>query len=415
MIQLKASALTQIGAKHLQNDDSVFLNENEGIYIICDGVSEGGQGKLASELITRIIQEKLIQANANFKKREAELVGTKRLQAMQEVMQNTFADAQSTLSGLAQNNPLYKVAATTCIAFWFNGRFAILGHIGDSRAYLFRAGKLYQLTRDHCGLDELLKMGMPMETAKKSPLARSLTRAFGNAQFNQPDLLKIEFEPNDTLFMCTDGVYSALNTPQNMTSFVHDLIHDLPLKPWIEKCAKTSGDDSTLLHIHFKNVEKRSEVEPSLVGIQASDRIHLVQKTPLSKYLDYVQQSHIAAICEIEIFKKGETVIREGDEGDCMYIIAKGLLNIESRGKLLKENKPGEFFGEIALVQKSKRTATAIAKEDSVLLSLMRSDLEEVFKKDPLIETRFYKAMLETVLDRVVDLSAQVLGAKNAT
>ena len=60
MIKLKAAALTQIGVKHLQNDDSVFLNENEGIYIICDGVSEGGQGKLASELITQIIQEKLI-------------------------------------------------------------------------------------------------------------------------------------------------------------------------------------------------------------------------------------------------------------------------------------------------------------------------------------------------------------------
>lgn len=412
MIKLKSAALTKMGAKHQQNDDSVLLNEKEAVYIICDGVSEGGQGKLASELITKIIQEKLVQANADFKKRESELVGTKRLQAMQEVMQNTFAEAQSTLSGLAKNNPLYKLAATTCIALWFNGRFAILGHIGDSRAYLFRAGKLYQLTRDHSGLDELLKMGMPMETALKSPLARSLTRAFGNAQFNQPDLLKIEFEPNDALFLCTDGVYTALSSPQTMTSFVHDLIQEKPLLSWIDQCAKTSGDDSTLIQIHFKSEEQLKDDEITLVGIQASDRIHLVQLTPLSKYLDYVQQSHIAAICEIEKFKAGDVVIREGADGDCMYIIAKGSLGIESKGKALKEYGPGDFFGEIALVQKSKRTATAIAKSDSILLSLSRQDLEDVFKKDPQIETRFYKAMLETVLGRVVDLSAQLV--KNA-
>ena len=412
MIKLKSAALTQQGSRHVQNDDSIFTHEQEGIYIICDGVSEGGQGKLASELITKVIQEKLIKANSEFKKNESLLIGTKRLQAMQEVMQNVFAEAQSTLSGLAQKNPLYKVAATTCIVLWFNGRFAILGHIGDSRAYLFRAGKLYQLTRDHSGLDELIKMGMPMEVALKSPLARSLTRAFGNAQFNQPDLLKIEFEPNDNLFLCTDGVYTALNTPQTMTAFVHDLIQELPMKTWIEKCAKTSGDDSSLIQIHFKNDEISDKKVVHTSEIKASDRIHLVGKTPLSKYMDYVQQTHIAAICEIEKFKAGDTVIKEGDEGDCMYILAKGKMNIESKGKMLKEYLPDSFFGEIALVQKSKRTATVIAKEDSVLLSLLRSDLEEVFKKDPSIETRFYKAMLETVLDRVVTLSAQVIGAK---
>lgn len=414
MIKLNAAALTQMGARHHQNDDSVLMNEKEGIYIIADGVSEGGQGKLASELITKTIQDKLIQANSDIQKRGSELTGTKRLLAMQEIMQATFAEAQSTLSDLAKSNPNYKLAATTCIALWFNGRFAILGHIGDSRAYLYRAGKLYQLTKDHSGLDELMKMGMSYEVAIKNPLARALTRAFGNAQLHQPDLLKIEFEPNDTLFLCTDGIYSALNSPQTMSSFVHDLIQDKSIPGWVEKCAKTSGDDSSLIHIHFKDEEQRKEAGITPVGIQASDRIHLVQKTPLSKHMDYVQQSHIAAICEIEKFNAGQTVIKEGDDGDRMYIVAKGKLGIESKGKQLKECNPGEFFGEIALVQKSKRTATAIAKTDSFLLSLSRADLEEVFKKDPLIETRFYRAMLESVLNRVVDLGEQLVKATTA-
>ena len=77
-----------------------------------------------------------------------------------------------------------------------DGRFAIMAHIGDSRAYLYRAGKVYQLTKDHNGYDELVRMGMAPEEAAKNPLAKSLARAFG-ARFTQPDLLKVEFQPND--------------------------------------------------------------------------------------------------------------------------------------------------------------------------------------------------------------------------
>ena len=410
MIKLKAATLTQMGVKHIQNDDSAFVNEKEGVYIICDGVSEGGQGKLAAQFVTNIIQGNLIRANQDFKNRAYELVGTKRLQAMQSVMLETFTEAQTLLREQGEKNPLYKVASTTCITIWFNDRFAILGHLGDSRAYLYRAGKLYQLTKDHSGLDELVKMGMPLEIAVKSPLAKTLTRAVGNAQLSNPDILKIEFEPNDTLFLCTDGFYTALNTPQAMTSFVQDLLQGSELKPWIEKCAKLSGDDSTLIHIHFENEEKREEVTST--DIRASDRIHLIQQAPLAKFFDYVQQSHIAAICEIETAKAGDIVIKEGEDGDCMYIIAKGAFTVSAHGKFLKDALPGEHIGEVALIRNSKRTATVIAKENSALLRLKRSDLEEVFKKDPLIETRFYKATLDAVFDRLVSLTEQLTGVK---
>ena len=408
MIKLKSSSYSIMGSRHQQNDDSVYLNEKEGIYIICDGVSEGGQGKLASELITRVIQEKLIKANEAMKNSSTKITEAKRLIAMQEVMLETFADAQSNLRAKAQNNQQYKAAATTCIAIWFSGRFAIVGHIGDSRAYLHRNGKIHQLTKDHCGLDELIKMGIPIETAKKNPIARQLTRAFGHSQFNQPDLLKIEFQPKDTLFLCTDGIYSAIENSQLMESFTQDMTSEKDMQPWVEKCSKSSGDDSTLIQIHFKLDDQFSENEPTQIGIRASDRIELIRQTPLSKYLDFSQKCHIAAICETHLVKAGTLIIREGKEGDTMYIAAKGALNFSKNDKLIRESKVGDFFGEIGLIKKLKRTATVTAKNDSVLLSISKEDLEEVFKKDPLIETRIYKAMLETVLDRFVELNEKM-------
>lgn len=413
MLKLKTQFHSTQGARHTRNDDHIAIQEAEGIYIICDGVSEGGQGKIAAELITHSIQESLIKANATLKNSNQPLNGSRRLLAMQEYMSNAFMDAQTALEAKAQNNKNYQFAATTCIAVWLWGRFATIAHVGDSRAYLYRKNKLYQLTKDHSGYEEMIKRGIPPEAAKKSSLARSLTRALGNAQFNQPDLLKIEFEPNDNLFLCTDGVHSAIEATPNMAAFVQDLVNQKDLKPWMQKCSTVSGDDSSVIQINFKVDDAFSDLEPTLTNIQASDRIELIRKTPLSKYLDFSQKSHIAAICDIHQIKAGTTVIRENDDGDSMYINAIGELIFEVNHKQLSHSNPGDFFGEIALIKNSKRTASVVAKTDSVLLSLNRSALQEIFKKDPLIETRIYKSMLETLMDRFVSLTEKITTEKH--
>lgn len=405
MVHPKTLSHSIIGARHKTNDDSTLMNQEQGIYVLCDGVSEGGQGKLASQFVTKSIQDKLIEANTFIRKNGAQLLGVKRLQTMQDLLLKAFSETQQDLQKNGLQNPDFKVASTTCITVWMDGRFAILAHVGDSRAYLFRAGKLYQITKDHSGLDELLAMGLTLETALKSPLARSLTRAFGNARYTHPDLLKIEFQPNDTLFLCTDGVYTALLGP-SMQQFVQAMVQDQDMKPMIQQCAQTSGDDASMIQIHFpKEMHQDSP-------LQASDRIKLVQQTPLCKYMDYIQRSHIAAICETETYKAGSVVVQEGTDGETMYIVAKGTLEILLKGQHLTYKTPGEFMGEVGLLQQLKRTATAVAKEETVLLSLKRHNLYEVFKKDPDMERFFYKAMLEMSMDRMVKQGEEIAKLK---
>lgn len=401
MIQPKVSHLSHMGNRHQTNDDCALVNQEQGIYVLCDGVSEGGNGRYASDFVSKQIQEKLIEANQYIRKNGAQLLGPKRLQKMQEFILSAYTEAQSNLTKLASQNGNYKNAHTTCITVWLDGRFAILAHLGDSRAYLFRAGKVYQLTKDHSGLDELIKMGMSEEEAKKNPMANSLAKAFG-ARFSQPDLIKIEFQPKDIIILCTDGVYSALQT-QGVTQLFQAVIQNQDLKGGIEQCARISGDDSTMIQIQFPEGMYQDD------GIQAADRVKLIQQTPLSKYFDFVQKSHVAAICDLEEYKAGSVIIQEGTEGECMYIVAKGRLEITLKGQHLTFKMPGEFIGEVALIQESsKRTASAIASEDTVLLSLTRSNLDEAFKKDQDLERYFYKAMLEMVMNRMVEQGREI-------
>jgi serine/threonine protein phosphatase PrpC len=400
MIQPKVNHLSFMGSRHKTNDDYALVNQEQGVYILCDGVSEGGNGRYASEIVAKNIQERLIAANHFLAKNGAQLLGPKRLQKMQELMLSAFADAQSNLIKAAAANANYKNAHTTCIALWIDGRFAIMGHIGDSRAYLYRAGKVYQLTKDHNGYDELIKMGMTPEDAQKNPMSKALAKALGT-RFTTPDLLKIEFQPNDILIVCSDGVYSVLQN-QGFPQLVQAMIAGQDFKSAIEQCARLSGDDSTLIEVQFP---KQSNQDSS---IQASDRIKLIQATPLSKYFDYIQKSHVAAVCEVEEFKAGSVIFQEGNDGECMYVVASGLLEIMLKGKNLTFKGPGEFIGEVALLQNGKRTASVIAKKDSVLLSLNRSDLNDVFKKDPDLERYFYRGMLEMVMERMIEQGREI-------
>ena len=203
------------------------------------------------------------------------------------------------------------------------------------------------------------------------------------------------------MILCTDGVYTALQN-QGFPALIQSILQEKDIAPTIEQCSRTSGDDSTLLQVQFPAGINQGSL------IQASDRIKLIQQTPLSKYFDYIQKSHVAAVCDVEQFKAGSTIFQEGTEGECLYVVATGLLEVMLKGKNLTFKGPGEFIGEVALLRNGKRTASVVAKEDSTLLSLNRTDLDEVFKKDPELERFFYKGMLEMIMDRMIEQGREI-------
>jgi serine/threonine protein phosphatase PrpC len=394
MFQAKSVQFSTMGAKHSTNDDFALMNQEQGIYVICDGVSEGGKGRFASEFVAKQIQEKLVEAGRYLKNYKEALPGPKKLQRMQEFLVDAYSTAQKNLMTLSEQNSNYKNSHSTCITVWVDGQFAILGHLGDSRAYLYRAGKIYTLTKDHKGYDELIKMGKSPEEAAAYPMANALSRAFGS-NFSVPDLLLIEFQPKDILFLATDGLYSPLSTGQGLPQLVEMMLTGKDLKPAVEQCARLSGDDATLIEVQFPDSGSESP-------LHAADRVQLVSEMPASRYFDYAQKSHMAALCQIEEYKAGSVIVQEGTEGETLYIVARGTLEILIKGQFIAYKKPGEFIGEVTLIQQGKRTATAVAKEDVVLLSLKRQDLYDSFKNDIEFERNFYKGILDLVLDRLI-------------
>ena len=118
--------------------------------------------------------------------------------------------------------------------------------------------------------------------------------------------------------------------------------------------------------------------------------------------MDFRQKTQVAALCNLQEFEAGTILVQEGTVGDAMYLVASGTLEILMNGQFIAYKKPGDFFGEVGLIKGEKRTATVVAKDKVVLLSLQRSDLITAFKEDLELEKNFYRGMLDLVFERLI-------------
>ena len=94
---------------------------------------------------------------------------------------------------------------------WDDGSRVILGHVGDSRAYLRRGGRLKQMTRDHSLVWEMMRQGtITAEEARNHPYRNVITQAVGTDPQVTPDISTVECFPGDLWLICSDGLTEYL-------------------------------------------------------------------------------------------------------------------------------------------------------------------------------------------------------------
>jgi CRP-like cAMP-binding protein len=109
--------------------------------------------------------------------------------------------------------------------------------------------------------------------------------------------------------------------------------------------------------------------------LEAPAGLPLLQAIPMFGPLSPVTVDALArSLVRVEV-PAGEVVVHEGDESDRFYVIESGLVRVTATdGHLLRDEGPGEYFGEIGLLRDVPRTATITAAEDTVLLALEREE-----------------------------------------
>jgi CRP/FNR family cyclic AMP-dependent transcriptional regulator len=134
--------------------------------------------------------------------------------------------------------------------------------------------------------------------------------------------------------------------------------------------------------------------------------IKLLKQIPLFKDFKVTEIMNIAMVAEQECFRAGDVIFKEGGAGDALYVIKKGQVRVVKRDASGEEHtlahlKPGEYFGEISLVDRSPRSASVCADKDTELIKIKRTDFRNLIAGNKEIERKFYKSFTEVLCERL--------------
>jgi protein phosphatase len=189
-----AAGVTDTGRRRLRNEDA-FICEPP-LFAIADGMGGARAGEIAAGLAAAALEE------AGADTHGAEGITALLVEANRRIWEHSLQDPATAGMGTTVTAALFDpVAGTLGIA-----------HVGDSRAYRFRAGALEQLTTDHSLVAELVESGvLSPEEAERHPQRSAITRALGTEATVEVDAFTVAAEPGDVFLICSDGLSNMVS------------------------------------------------------------------------------------------------------------------------------------------------------------------------------------------------------------
>ncbi len=237
MSKIEYAGLSDRGRYRRHNEDRWLADPALGLYLVADGMGGAAAGEEAAQFVVDALPPLLRRqlrglrdlADSRAPERLAEALTTLSGQLWQESQKHPY------LTGMG--------AAVVCALVW--ERRALVGHLGDSRAYLFHQDRLEQLTRDHSAVQGLVDRGViTAAEAARHPESGSLTRFVGMGPNAVPETCSRELRPGDRLLLCSDGLSSMVGD-QEMTGILQ---LNLPPSPTCNLLVDTAnlmgGDDN---------------------------------------------------------------------------------------------------------------------------------------------------------------------------
>jgi len=205
---------------------------------VADGMGGAAAGEVASKLATEVLDESFSRYVEELRAHRPVVgVGSLIDKAMRLANRRVYAAA------IKQPNRRGMGSTLTCVAI-LKGR-AYLGHVGDSRAFLVRGSKIYQLTKDHSWVEEQLEKGLLNEEEAESHEWRNLiTRVLGTRPQVAPDVIELAIEPGDVLVLSTDGLHGLVKPEEILAEIRSNSDRQLNVEMLIALANERGGPDN---------------------------------------------------------------------------------------------------------------------------------------------------------------------------
>lgn len=198
-MHITCAGRTDVGIIRSGNEDSYLMVPDRGIFVVADGMGGHAAGEVASEMAVRFVARELGSLKGLSDDQVADRMRLAIRAANGAIFQRTLTEHDKRGMG-----------TTVTSLVLYETRF-LIGQVGDSRAYLFREGKLIQLTKDHSYVQEQVDAGyLTPEQARSHPYSNVITRCVGANSDVVPDIYLGTAKPNDMFLLASDGLTGML-------------------------------------------------------------------------------------------------------------------------------------------------------------------------------------------------------------
>ena len=208
-MQVCWAARTDPGLRRSQNEDSYCALSELGLFVVADGMGGHVGGGVASQLAVDAIQAAIEETTTLGAQDTWPIPFDSAVGREGNRLRAGFDRANRCIAERATSTDALRGMATTAVALLVSDAPAV-AHVGDSRAYLFRAEQLTRLTRDHSWVEEQIQAGMLTEAAaREHPWRNIVTRALSGGQLDV-EVADVSLHAGDRVLLCSDGLSTVL-------------------------------------------------------------------------------------------------------------------------------------------------------------------------------------------------------------
>jgi PPM family protein phosphatase len=248
---MKVAFQTDIGKLRPHNEDcgGIFLNKDgDYLAVVADGMGGHRAGDVASRMTITYL-----------KKAWEETTNISSPQIAEQWLTQHVAKINEELFEHALNHDECQGMGTTIVSAICTKQFVTVGHIGDSRCYVFNAHGFQQITEDHSLVNELVKTGqISKEDAEYHPRKNVLLRALGTEMRVKMDIQSLVLEENDILLLCSDGLSNKVSEQAMIDILTSEQSIEIKAQMLIDLANEHGGEDNITLAIIEFSSERES-------------------------------------------------------------------------------------------------------------------------------------------------------------
>ena len=250
-MKLRAAARSDVGLRRTANEDAYALSPRLGLYLVADGMG----GHVAGQLASQLAANRTVEALRKVAGADASLT---------EKLRYCVAAANHKIFATAQSKPEVAGMGTTLVALLAGAGHIALAHVGDSRAYLVRGGRIRQLTDDHSLVAELVRRReVTPSAARGHPQRHVLTRALGVRRQVEADLAELTPMAGDLVVLCSDGLTGHVQDAEIAAIVAQEPDLAASCERLIDLANSRGGEDNvTVAIVHCEENASAEEARP---------------------------------------------------------------------------------------------------------------------------------------------------------